>query len=253
MSNDMLVLYGLAVTIGFTHTLFGPDHYVPFIMMSTARKWSSTRTLAVTLLCGLGHVGSSVVLGLIGVAAGIAVGRLEAFEGIRGNLAAWAIIAFGLVYCVWGIRQAYRNRPHQHPHFHADGHSHTHEHVHSGEHAHVHDEKHAGTLNAQKADAHAIQSKASITPWALFVLFVLGPCEPLIPLLMYPAARESVWGMVAVAILFGGVTITTMAAVVLLGTLGVNFLPLRKLERYMHAIAGGTICLSGLAIVFLGL
>ncbi len=32
-----------AVTIGFFHTLFGPDHYVPFIVMSKARKWSFSK------------------------------------------------------------------------------------------------------------------------------------------------------------------------------------------------------------------
>jgi len=25
--------------------------------------------------------------------------------------------------------------------------------------------------------------------WALFLIFVFGPCEPLIPLIMYPAAK----------------------------------------------------------------
>ncbi len=42
----------------------------------------------ITLLCGLGHIGSSVVLGLIGVALGLAVNKLEIVESVRGNLAA---------------------------------------------------------------------------------------------------------------------------------------------------------------------
>ena len=36
----------------------------------------------------------------------------------------------------------------------------------------------------------------------LFTIFVFGPCEPLIPILMYPAAKSSVAGMLLVAGVF---------------------------------------------------
>ena len=35
--------------------------------------------------CGIGHVLSSIVIGFIGIGLGLAVGRLEIFEGARGN------------------------------------------------------------------------------------------------------------------------------------------------------------------------
>jgi len=44
-----------------------------------------------------------------------------------------------------------------------------------------------------------------------------------------------------------------MLGVVLLSRAGVSFLPLARIERFTHAIAGATICLCGLAIQFLGL
>ena len=250
MSGEILALTGLAASMGLLHTLFGPDHYLPFIMMATARKWSRPKTMWITFLCGLGHVGSSVVLGLIGAAIGLAVTSVEAIEGSRGDLAAWAIIAFGFVYCLWGVRQAVRNRPHRHLHLHDDGQSHEHEHTHQADHAHVHDA--CDHVQAGPSGQH-VRALGSITPWALFVVFVLGPCEPLIPILMYPAFEHSVVGMIAVALVFSICTIGTMLSVVLAATYGLNLLPLRPLERYMHVIAGGAICLSGLAIVFLGL
>ena len=248
MSGEILTLIGLAASMGLLHTLFRPDHYLPFIMMATARKWSRPKTMWITFLCGVGHVGSSVVLGLIGAAIGLAVTSIEAIEGSRGDLAAWAIISFGFVYCLWGIRQAVRNRPHRHLHLHDDGHPHEHEHTHQADHAHVHDER----AQAGQSTARGLPLR-SITPWALFVVFVLGPCEPLIPILMYPALEHSVIGMVLVALVFSTLTIGTMMAIVLAATYGLNLLPLRPLERYMHAVAGAAICLSGLAIVFLGL
>ncbi len=147
------------------------------------------------------------------------------------------MIAFGLVYFVWGMRRAWQHRPHEHVHVHADGQAHIHPHVHTEEHAHLHEGSSTGHL----------------TPWVLFTIFVLGPCEPLIPILMYPVAKENLWGMVLVAAVFGASTILTMLAIVLASSWGLNRLPLRRMERFTHALAGGSICLCGAAIQFLGL
>jgi len=108
MQSTLLTLTTAAASLGFLHTVLGPDHYLPFIAMSRARNWSPARAAVVTALCGIGHVGSSVLLGSIGIALGLAVAGLEAFESLRGDLAAWALIAFGLVYMVWGLRRASR-------------------------------------------------------------------------------------------------------------------------------------------------
>ena len=70
---------------------------------------------------------------------------------------------------------------------------------------------------------------------------------------MYPAAQKSFLGLVVVAGVFGVVTISTMLGVVLLSRVGVSFVPLTRLQRFTHAIAGATILLCGLAIQFLGL
>jgi len=237
MTKDITVLLVTAASLGFFHTLFGPDHYLPFIMMSRARRWTLPRTLGITFLCGLGHVGSSILVGAIGILLGTSVSRLEFLEGFRGNLAAWMIILFGSLYFLWGVRKAVLNRPHKHIHFHENGAEHEHEHRHADDHEHRHEDK----------------GKQSITPWVLFTIFALGPCEPLIPVLMYPAAEGSVSGLIGVTIVFGTVTILTMLAMVAALSLGLNVLPLGKLERYMHAVAGAVICLSGIGIVFLGL
>jgi nickel/cobalt exporter len=237
MSTEIKALVIMSASIGFFHTLLGPDHYLPFVMLSWARKWSSVKTALVTFLCGLGHIGSSVILGLIGVSVGIAINKLEFVEGFRGNVAAWLLIAFGLAYLAWGLRRVYRSQSHEHSHAHTGATAHAHSHDHQLEHVHVHDSN-AGV---------------SIAPWALFIVFVFGPCEPLIPVLMYPAAKNSLYGLVLVTGVFGTATISTMLGVVLLARAGVNFIPITRLQRYSHAIAGATILLCGLAIQFLGL
>jgi ABC-type nickel/cobalt efflux system permease component RcnA len=237
MGSELTALYITAASIGFFHTLLGPDHYLPFIVMSKARGWSPAKTALITFLCGLGHVVGSIFLGVIGILLGVGVMKLEALESVRGNLAGWALMSFGFAYFIWGIRTMIRNKPHKHVHLHKDSDDHSHIHCHTTEHAHV----------------HCKDGKVNITPWVLFTIFVLGPCEPLIPVLMYPAAKMSITGIIGVASIFSAVTIATMLAIVIISSLGINFIPLGRLERYGHILAGATICLCGIAIQFLGL
>jgi nickel/cobalt transporter (NicO) family protein len=237
MTSELYTLIGTAASLGFIHTLVGPDHYVPFVAMARAGKWSRTKTFIVTVLSGIGHVGSSVLLGALGIVLGSALSHLEWVESVRGEVAAWMLTAFGLAYMVWGIWRVLRSRPHSHTHVHADGEVHSHTHTHQAVHAHPHE--------------HG--RPANLTPWIIFSIFVFGPCEPLIPLLMYPAAVHSPIGVAVVALVFAFTTIATMLGMVFLGVAGVELIPFPRLERYVHVLAGGIIVLSGLSVLLLGL
>jgi nickel/cobalt exporter len=236
MNSSLALLSVTAISIAFLHTVLGPDHYLPFIVLSEAKKWSLRKTMIITFFCGIGHVSSSVVLGLIGIAVGISVKKLVDVESFRGNIAAWLFIAFGLVYMVISIRNLVRNKKHSHSHFHLGGEKHTHEHDHHEEHVHVHETDIVKT-----------------TPWILFLIFVFGPCEPLIPLVMYPASQNNISGAVIVSVLFSIVTIATMMSIVFVFKMGLNRINLKPVEKYNHLIAGTMIFLSGLAIQFLSL
>jgi len=237
MSEELTILLVTAASLGFVHTSLGPDHYLPFIAMSKARHWSVYKTSLVTILCGIGHVLGSVIIGLIGIAFGIAITKLQEIESTRGEIAAWLLISFGLVYLIWGLRKAYRNKPHSHIHFHQDGEVHVHTHTHEKEHAHVHSD----------------EKKANITPWILFTIFVFGPCEVLIPLFMYTASLKNTIGLVLVTSFFGLATILTMLIIVLVSLSGIKLISFNKIEKYTHALAGAIILFCGLAIKFLGL
>jgi sulfite exporter TauE/SafE len=235
--NDSITLLSItAISIGFIHTLLGPDHYLPFIVLSEAKKWTVRKTMFITFICGIGHVFSSVILGLVGIAVGISVKKLVAVESFRGNIAAWLFIAFGLVYMVISIRNLIKNRKHSHAHFHLGEEKHVHEHDHHKEHSHIHE-----------------KDVVKTTPWILFLIFVFGPCEPLIPIVMYPAAANNIAGAIIVSVLFSVVTIATMMSIVLAFKLGFNRINLKPVEKYSHLIAGSMIFLSGIAIQFLGL
>ena len=212
--------------------------------MSRAGRWSLRRTLFVTLGCGLGHVLSSVVVGAVGVSLGISLLSVETFESFRGELAGWLLLTFGLVYFVWGVRRVFRHRPHTHWHAHADGTVHTHGHVHEGTHLHVHQERVAGTAPGDGAPT----GTPSLTPWVLFVIFLFGPCEPLIPLLIYPAAQGQTADVFLVAIIFGLVTLIAMMSVVAVAHLATRPVRLGWLERYAHAMTGLVMLACGAAV-----
>ena len=228
------ILLTTAVSIGFFHTLIGVDHSLPFMVMGRAHGWPLRKVLGLTFLCGLGHVLSSVVLGIAGIGLGTALEKLEWIEASRGELAAWSLIVFGLTYAAWSFAKSRRIT--EHTHVHADGTVHAHHENTSGHH-----------------HGFDVKSAAGMTAWSLFVIFVLGPCEPLIPLLMVPALGWG-WGSVAlVAGAFGVTTIATMMGVVTVGYLGLGVPKFARLEKHAHTLAGLAIASSGLAIQALGI
>ncbi len=235
MTEAQVLLY-TAASIAVLHTVLGPDHYLVFTAMGKAQKWSLAKTLRITALCGLGHVASSLLIGVAGILLGAQLATLVQIEGARGNLAGFALLAFGLVYFAWGLKKAGRGHVHSHIHVHGDV-VHDHEHDHRSDHAHVHA---AGARNA-------------ITPWAMFIIFVLGPCEALIPLFMYPAAQQSAGLVAAVAIVFSLCTLLAMLACVAITTIGLDRLRLPKSGRYAHAVAGASVVACGAMISLLGL
>lgn len=326
-----MLLLGTALTVGFVHTLLGPDHYLPFIVIGRARRWSLARTSVLTFVCGLGHVLSSVVLGLLGAALGLALQDVQGWEATRGEWAGWALLLFGAAYGGWGVWRALRGKgAHRHLHLHPDGrlhqhdhdhgaakphgalhdhghvHAHPHEHAHEhgaggrqghehahdhgDDHGHAHDQRHEhgqkqghghgldqGAKPAQAHqhshdhdhdhdhdathDHHVAEHGPSaqptpwrqLTPWLLFTIFVLGPCEPLIPL-FFASAVGGDWSVVLWASFgYGLATLVGMHLTVTLLWFGLRSLPLGPLERWSHALAGGVILLAGVSMVFLGL
>lgn len=227
-------LMSAAGVVGLVHTLAGPDHYLPFVAMARARGWSLPLTLAVTILCGLGHLLSSVLLAGLAMGLGVAADRLQVFESARGSLAAWLMLGFGVAYLAWGIKQAIKDRPHSHLHVHSDGTVHSHAHSHHGQHAHV----------------HADTQRGGTTPWVLFTVFLLGPCEPMIPLLMLPAAQLDGLAAVLVCGAYAATTLLTMTALVWAGCAGIGSARFKPVERYGHALAGLTIVACGAAMMW---
>lgn len=232
MQSEMEILIIAAVSVACLHTLTGPDHYLPFIALSKSRKWSISKTIGWTIICGSGHVLSSVLLGLGGAALGWTLSKLNWLENIRGGIAGWVMLAFGLLYGMWGLFRAMNNNPHKH--FDLDE---------SGD-IYVYQHKHSAPVRPKE--------RYKITPWVMFVIFILGPCEPMIPLLYFPAAQNSWMGMSMLICIYTLVTLSTMLVLVALGYYGIGFIKSEKLERYVHALGGLTIFICGAGMLWMG-
>ena len=218
------ILAVLALSV--LHAVIGPDHYLPFILLGRARRWSLRRTLWITAACGIGHVVSSLALGALGLFLGAGVDAIAGVETQRGRVAAWGLIAFGLAYALWGLRAGSREQLHSH-----SGHVHLHR---GGDHAHGH-----GELSDQRGT----------TFWALFIVFVLGPCEPLVPLFVLPASQGR-WSLAGgMAAVFAVSTIAAMLALVAFGLRWSLAARLGWMERWTHAVAGSLVAVCGAAIL----
>lgn len=213
MSESFIALMGASFSIAFFHSL-APDHWMPFVMIGRARHWTKRRLMLITFAGALGHVGSSLLLGALGIALGV-VTMIEGFEHWRHHMAIWLLIGFGIGYAVWGLKRA--------------------RHVHK--HSHDIDEK--------------LSNKKTVTIWTAFAIFFLGPCEPLIPL-MFLAVGESWLGVIIIGAIFSFVTVAVMMVLVYFAWMGVSFVNLKSLERYNHTIAGVIIAFTAGIILMLG-
>lgn len=232
MNTELQVLLLTAVTVSCLHTVTGPDHYIPFIALSRVRGWKVGKTVAWTLLCGVAHVGSSVLLGLLGIGLGWSLSKISGLEDVRGGLAGWALLTFGLLYTIWGLKRAWSNKVHKHFDVYDDGEIYVYEH------------KHGQIVYPQE--------RTKVTPWIMLIIFGLGPCEPMIPLLTYPSVQHSTYGMIMLIVCFTLFTLLTMTGMVLLGYYGFSMLKTSWLERYVHALGGLTILVCGIGMVYLG-
>jgi hypothetical protein len=215
MTTDSLFisLVLAAITVGSLHSL-APDHWVPIAAVGRARGWSSLRTSRVALLCGVGHVTVSVMLGLLALAFGAQL--LQSFGEQMVSVAGLLLIGFGTAYAVWGIRSALVHRIHRH-HHHGDDHE---------------------------------NDPSTASTWSLFLIYCADPCVAVIPIL-FAAAPLSVAQQVLVILAYEVSTIVAMVVLVAIAHSGAQRFKGRWVERYGDGAAGALIVATGVMVAVL--
>jgi len=222
LSQAGLALVLTTVITAVVHTLI-PDHWLPFVLVARAERWTVRRTLTLVSASALLHVMVSIALALVVVLAGM--GAERAVTGLAErleSLTAWVLILFGTVYGGWFLLKG--------------------GHVHSfGIHPHHNpeDPDPAGPLGVRLKD---------LSGYTLTFAVGFNPCILLIPCI-YGASQMNRLTLIAVAVAFAVSTVASMAVMTRLGLHGTSRLTSPFLTRYGEALSGGLIALIGLAVL----
>lgn len=203
-------------SVAFVHAAL-PTHWLPFVLAGRAQAWTRRRTLMIAALAGGGHVLSTVVLGVLVAALGIAVDRwlTEVFPFV----AAGVLILFGL----WYLRQQLRGQGHSHP---GEDHDHAHPQV-------------QRPVPSRRSDRTVILG--------LMAALSFSPCEGFLPVFV-AGAREGWQGFVVLSVILAGATLAGMLLFTWLTLAGLHGARLERIERYENGIVGMLLCLLGLSV-----
>ena len=229
-----LLLLTAAATAAF-HTLI-PDHWLPFVLVGRARRWSARTTAAVSGFSAVVHTLLSIALGLLALRLGQSGARAVGERLERGS--GLLLVVFGVAYALW----AWRKGGHFHP---------------GGALLHARNEKdgcdgHEGSVGSEHLHYHAdeawIRSDAGKGAIPLALIVGLNPCVLLLPIMVATADA----GAGAVALVTGAYSVTTIVLMVGLsvaGVAGTRRLPVPAVARHMETASGVLIALCG--VVFL--
>jgi nickel/cobalt exporter len=229
MISESLLITSSAASLGFFHTIMGPDHYLPFVAMARTNGWSGYKTAGYVTLCGISHVLGTLLIGLIALVVGFAFFKVESIQMVRGNFAGWFLLFFGAIYFVWGMNWALQKTKIKK--FKVE----------------------SGVFEKKNLSIKQNSNLNRTAPFALFLFFILGPCEPLLPLLALGADDSQFFTSFLVISAFCLTTVLTMLLCVMIFYYGISrFSFFLKMENYMHATTGLVIFVCGFGIQFLG-
>ena len=72
MIPETFIIAGSAASVGFIHTILGPDHYLPLVAMAKTNGWSGPKTASYTAFCGFSHVFGTILIGSLVFLFGLA-------------------------------------------------------------------------------------------------------------------------------------------------------------------------------------
>jgi len=199
-----------SVILSIIHALI-PNHWLPLIAIAKAEKWSKPVALTASLITGLSHVISSLVIGLI---LGIIGYKLsKSYTDLTELIAAGILVIMGLIY----IALDFKKNSHHHEHF-----------------------KNPDKL--KKKSPWAIILTLSI---AMF----FTPCLE-IEAYYFKAGIYGWSGILLVSLVYLVITLLIMSTLVYLGLSGINKFKSRFLEHHDKLVSGIVLVLLGIIAYF---
>ena len=205
----LLSLLGGGFATAFLHAAL-PTHWLPFVLVGRAQRWSQGRVLGAVVAAGLAHIAATAAVGGLIVVAGLALDQWIA--GLLPHLSALLLFAFGGFYLVRSLVR----RPQV-----ADG-------------------------PPLDASGPAVSHAAAF--WALVATMAVSPGEVLLPFYLNQA-HGGVVVLAALTVVFALGTVMGMALFTLLARAGWSVLRLERWARYEGMVLGLALIAIGLLVV----
>lgn len=202
-------LLGGGFATAFLHAAL-PTHWLPFVLVGRAQRWSLGRVLGAVATAGLTHIAVTALVGGLIVVAGLALDQWV--SGVLPHLSAILLFVFGAFY----LARAVIRRPQI-----ADG---------------------PDLDLAEPSVSHAAAF------WGLVAMMAISPGEVLLPFYLNQA-HGGVAVLAALTVVFAAGTVLGMAVFTLLARAGWSVLRLERWARYEGAVLGLALIAIGLLVV----
>lgn len=205
----LISLLGGGFVAAFLHAAL-PTHWLPFVLVGRAQRWSLARVMTVAVTAGLAHIASTAIVGSLIVAAGLALNAW--IGGLLPHLSAALLFIFGAFY----LARASLQKP----------------------------------ITATGAEAEvpepAVSDRAAF--WGLVLMMAVTPGEVLLPIYL-SSATEGVMALALLTLSFAAGTVLGMTLLAALASAGYSILRLERWARYEGAILGIALILIGFLVM----
>ncbi len=202
----LMTLLAGGLVAAFLHAAI-PTHWLPFVLVGRAQRWSLPRTLGAVVTAGLAHIATTAVAGGLIVAAGLALDQW--IRGVLPWISAALLFAFGTFY----LARAVIRRP--------------------------------ALAGGPPMDMPEPTVSNAAALFGLVAMMAISPGEVLLPIYL-SSAEEGLPVLIALTGVFAVGTIVGMAVFTTLARAGASMLKLERWARYEGAILGAALILLGL-------
>ncbi|MBD3834825.1 hypothetical protein U0030_00685 [Brevundimonas bullata] len=205
----LISLLGGGFVAAFLHAAM-PTHWLPFVLVGRAQRWSLMRVMTVAVTAGLAHIASTALVGSLIVAAGLALNAW--IGGLLPHLSAALLFIFGAFY----LARASLQKP--------------------------------ITATGPEAEVPepAVSDRAAF--WGLVLMMAVTPGEVLLPIYL-SSATEGVAALGLLTLSFAAGTVLGMTLLSALASAGYSILRLERWARYEGAILGISLIVIGLLVM----
>ena len=205
----LISLLGGGFVAAFLHAAL-PTHWLPFVLVGRAQRWSLMRVMTVAVTAGLAHIASTALVGSLIVAAGLALNAW--IGGLLPHLSAALLFIFGAFY----LARASLQKP--------------------------------ITATGPEAEVPepAVSDRAAF--WGLVLMMAVTPGEVLLPIYL-SSATEGVTALGLLTLSFAAGTVLGMTLLSALASAGYSILRLERWARYEGAILGISLIVIGLLVM----